>query len=198
MLALAWGWLTSKIAGPIAAGVAVLFALAFAWQTAQIDGWPIFGGGYKAQVAALKLRLADAAAAQASFAARANAAVLAAQTAQRAAQDKIAAAYRDGLAHAQIVTQTIIRKVPVYVSAKSDAACVVPWGAIRLFDAAASGSDPGAVAALIAPGQPDDAASGIALSDFVALLAQNFGAARDNADQLTALQAAMRAPTTDH
>jgi len=191
MVALAWGWLTSKIAGPVATGVAMLFALAFAWQTAQIDGWPMFGGGYKAQVAALKLQVADDAKAEAEFAAQATAAVLAAQTAQRTAQDKIAAAYQDGLNHAQTVTQTIIRKVPIYVSAKSDAACVVPVGAVRLFDAAASGSDPGVVAALIAPGQPDDAASGIALSDFVALLAQNFGAARDNAEQLSALQAAV-------
>jgi hypothetical protein len=69
----------------------------------------------------------------------------------------------------------------------------VPWGAVRLFDAAASGSDPGLVAPAIAPGQPDDAASGIPLSRFVAVLAQNFGAGRDNADQLKALEAAVQA-----
>jgi len=187
------GWLTSRIAGPIAAGIAVLALLGFAWQTAQIDGWPIIGGGYKAQVAALRLRAANAATAQATFSRQKAKAVSDRDNAVRASQDKIAAAYQDGLNQSQPVTQTIIQKVPVYVSAKSDAACVVPWGAVRLFDAAASGSDPGLVAAAIAPGQPDDAASTFHLSDLVALYAKNIGAGRDNADQLTALQAAVRA-----
>lgn len=185
------GWLTSKLAGPIAASIAALFAVGFAWQTVAIDGVPIVGGGYKAQVASLRLQVADDATAQAKFAAQANAAVLAAQSAQRLAQDKVASAYQNGINASQTVTQTIIRKVPVYVSQKSDAACIVPLGAIRLFDAAASGTDPSIAAALIAPGSPDDAASAIPLSDFVAMLAQNFGTGRDNADQLKALETAV-------
>jgi hypothetical protein len=192
MIALLTSWLTSKLAGPIAAGLAVLFAAGFAWQTAQIDGWPLFGGGYRTQVAALKVQVAEMATAQARFEADAAKAVVDRNAALRTRQDAVAAAYQSGLNAAQALTQTIIRKVPVYVSAKSDAACVVPWGVVRLFDAAASGSDPGVVAAAIAPGQPDDAASPIALSDLVALLAQDFGAARANADQLSALEAAVR------
>jgi hypothetical protein len=64
------------------------------------------------------------------------------------------------------------------------------WGAIRLLDAAASGADLGDVAAAIAPGQPDDAASTIKLSDAIALLAADLGIARQNADQLTHLEKA--------
>ena len=87
--------------------------------------------------------------------------------------------------------------MPVYVSAKSDALCVLPWGAVRLLDAAASGADPAFVAAAVAPGQPDDAASDVKLSEAVALLATDLGRARDNADQLKHLESAIgesRAP----
>lgn len=187
------GWITSKIAGPIATGIAILALASFAWQTAQIDGWPIFGGGYKAQVASLTLQLSQAETASAKFRADAQAAEKARDDAVRGKQDAIAAAYQDGLNHAQPITQTIIQKVPAYVSAKSDADCIVPVGFVRLFDAAASGNDPGAVEAAIYPGQPDDAASPSKLSDIAAMLAKNFGAARDNASQLTALEAAAQA-----
>jgi len=187
------GWLTSKIAGPIATGLAMLLLLVVVVQNGQINGWPIWGGGYKSQVAALKLQVAADDTVKAKFAADAQKARAERDAAVRGRQDAIAAAYQDGLNHSQPITQTIIQKVPVYVSAKSDAACVVPWGAVLLFDAAASGSDPGAVAAAIAPGQPDDAASPFHLSDLVALYAKNLGAGRDNADQLSALQAAVKA-----
>jgi hypothetical protein len=59
-----------------------------------------------------------------------------------------------------------------------------------LFDAAASGASLDAVRAAIAPGQPDDAASGIALSEIATVLAIDFGIARQNASQLEYLQKA--------
>jgi hypothetical protein len=58
-MSLILSWLTAKLAGPIATGLAVLFALGFAWQTAQIDGWPIIGGGLRATVAALQGQVKD-------------------------------------------------------------------------------------------------------------------------------------------
>jgi hypothetical protein len=62
---------------------------------------------------------------------------------------------------------------------------------VRLLDAAASGADPDFVAAHVAPGVADDAPSGIALSDVVALLAADLAIARDNADQLIHLERAV-------
>lgn len=96
---------------------------------------------------------------------------------------------RDRAIETQI--QTVIREVPRHVDAKADSVCVLGWGAVRLLDAAASGTDPGVAAALIAPGQPDGAASTVALSDLVALLAQDLGIARDNDGQLTQLEKAV-------
>lgn len=87
--------------------------------------------------------------------------------------------------------QTVIREVPVYVSAKSDQACRLPWGFVRLFDAAASGAGLADIRDRIAPGQPDDAASDVGLSEALALLAANFGAARHNAGQLEQLEKAV-------
>jgi len=87
--------------------------------------------------------------------------------------------------------ETIVEKVPVYVSEKSNAGCVVPWGVVRLLDAAASGASLDAAGAAIAPGRPDDAASDVALSEAVALLAADLGIARQNGDQLERLQKAV-------
>ena len=148
MIALITSWLTSKLAGPIATWLAVLFAVAFAWQTAQIDGWPLFGGGYKAQVAALR---GDRAARDLKDA-KTQAALLqarAALTAQGRAQARAHAVRR---ARTETQIRTVIEKVPLYVDAKSDAACILPWGFVRLLDAAASGADPDLVRAAIAPG----------------------------------------------
>jgi len=84
-----------------------------------------------------------------------------------------------------------IEEVPVYVSEKAAAACVIPLGAVRLLDAAASGADLDTVRAAIAPGQPDDAASDVGLPEALALLAADLGAARQNADQLEHLEKAV-------
>ena len=65
---------------------------------------------------------------------------------------------------------------------------------MRLLDAAASGADPADVRARVAPGQPDDAASDVTLSEAVALLATDLGIARQTADQLRQLQAAVAGP----
>lgn len=188
-MSLILGWLTSKVAGPIAGAVALLFFGLFLWQTAQIDGWPLVGGGYRQKVSELTGKIKDLQIASQKALQMAQEA----RTRAQKAADAEAGAYARGLEEGQSRTQTIIRKVPVYVTEKSNSACIVPLGAVRLLDAAISGSDPGAVEAAIAPGQPNDASSGIALSDVVALLASDFGDARANANQLTHLQLAIRA-----
>ena len=78
---------------------------------------------------------------------------------------------------------TIIKEVPVYVSAKADAACTVNAGFVRVHDAA--------VRSLPAPepaGAADEAPSGVALSAVAATVAENYTSCNANAEQLTQLQ----------
>ena len=187
MLATILGWLGGRLAGPVATACALLLAAALAWQTVRIDGLPLVGGGMKAEVAELQHQMAVRDLAQA----RAMSAALQARDQLAAAQDVIARAASAGDQAIQTQIQTVIREVPRHVDAKTDAACVVPWGLVRLLDAAASGADVGDVAARIAPGQPDDAASDVKLSEIAAVLAGNLGAARQNAGQLEALEKAV-------
>ncbi len=181
-------WLGGKVAGPVAMLCALVLAGGLIWQTTRIDGWPLVGGGLKSQVADLQQQitahdLADA---------RAQATALAGRAKMADAANGQARLHAVGDQAIQNQIQRVIRKVPVYVSEKSNDACVLPWGAIRLLDAAASGADIGDVAARIASGQPDDAASTVKLSEAVALLAADLGIARQNADQLTHLEKAVQ------
>jgi hypothetical protein len=122
--------------------------------------------------------------------AKAQAAALAARADQMKAADAVAAvaATHDQAIQTQI--QTVIREVPRAVPTSS-ACAFLPWGAVRLLDAAASGADLRDVAARLAPGQPDDAPSTVALPEAVALLATDLGIARQNAEQLRGLRASV-------
>ena len=97
-------------------------------------------------------------------------------------------------AQAAIVRQArvIIKKVPVYVSiAPSPPVGCITNGMLRLHDAAVLGIDP---ASLPPPaGQPDGACSAISPSDFMATVAGNYAIARENAEQLDALEADLKA-----
>jgi hypothetical protein len=150
-----------------------------------------FGGGlwvahHWDEGAIANLKLADA-----------NAALHAAQTAManQKKQDATALtiALRNATAQEQIrvVTRTLIEKVPTYVSRKADLACVVPFGFVRVFDAAASGVDPAALPGTA--GEPDDAPSGVALSRIAALSAEHDGQYRAVTEQLIELQNWVRA-----
>jgi hypothetical protein len=183
MIASVLSWLSARLM----ALLAMLLAAGLLWQSIRIDGWPFLGGGLKAQVADLSHQVS----AQKLADANALAAALAARQARAEAAEGVAADATRADQATQVQVQTILRKVPVYVSETSNRNCVVPVGAVRLLDAAASGADPGDLAAAIAPGQPDDAASGLTLSDAVALLAADLGIARQNAGQLSALQQAV-------
>lgn len=69
--------------------------------------------------------------------------------AKQAAADKIThdQDVANAFAHQKIVTVTqhILQKVPVYITPQTDARFPLPCGAVRLHDAAASGSDPSAI-----------------------------------------------------
>jgi hypothetical protein len=84
---------------------------------------------------------------------------------------------------------TIIKEVPVYVSAKADAACTVNAGFVRVHDLAA------AARPLPAPdpaGDADAAPSGVALSTVAATTAENYTRCNVNAERLTKLQSLLQ------
>lgn len=181
----------STLLAPLGARAIGLLALillpALVWQTARIEGWPL-GGGFKAEVVRLEQQIAAAELARA----RTQAALLAAQARRAEAANGEARAHeiakRANDEHFRKVTES----VHVRVGEAGNRLCVLPWGAVRLLDAAASGADPDAVAAAVAPGIADDAASDVTLSEAVTLLAGNLARARANADQLRHLQRAMQ------
>ncbi len=158
------------------------------WADYRPAGWPNYAvhvGPFKlftvhfkdtARVTLATLQKAEEAAA------RHSARVVAAQSAVAAT-----ASLHEAAAQVQIRTvyRTIHDEVHVYVTNASDARCVVPVGFVRIHDAAAGGVPPGPET----PGQPDDAPSGVALSAVASTVADNYGAAVENAQQLTALQA---------
>jgi hypothetical protein len=85
---------------------------------------------------------------------------------------------------AQSQTKTIIRikEVPVHVTEKADAACVVGLGFVRVWNDAAHGSVPPASAGT------DDTASGVALSEVAETAVQNSGDYDLLANQMRSLQ----------
>src|SRR6185312_2069865 len=134
MIASLWGWLTGNAAGPMASALALLLAAGLIGQTVRIDGLPLVGGGFKAEIAGLQQQVAARDLADA----KARADALAARQKWIAAGEAEARAHLAASAATGRQIETIVEKVPVYVGEKSNAACVVPWGAVRLLDAAAS------------------------------------------------------------
>jgi len=106
---------------------------------------------------------------------------------QAAASQGIAVADQRTQDRIRTVTRTLIEKVPTYVSATTDARFPVPWGFVRLHDAAAAGDDLSAAAA--SPGRPDDGASDVAASEAAGVIAGNYGACRADQARLAELQA---------
>jgi hypothetical protein len=64
---------------------------------------------------------------------------------------------------------------------------ILPWGFVRVHDAAVRGDDLSAAAE--SPGGPDDAASDVAASRAVAVIASNYGSCRADRERLADLQA---------
>jgi hypothetical protein len=138
--------------------------------------------GLGAQLADLKAK--DAAALKA-----AQAHVATVQAAQTQATASVMAAYTPAVAAIATNSQTLSQEVPTYVTPKDDAGCVINNGAFSLLDAAAGGLP----ALPNTPTSADDAPSGVALSTLVGTDVSNDAAALENADQLAALQAWVRA-----
>lgn len=124
--------------------------------------------------------------------------------AKQAERDQLSQAFEQGQAlgtvRDRVVTQyvdrvqvirergaTLIKEVPVYVSAKADAACVVNAGFVRVHDAAA-----GNLPTPEPSGAADDAPSGIALSAVAATNAGNYATCHETAERLTSLQEYVR------
>ncbi len=80
-------------------------------------------------------------------------------------------------------TQFLKQEVPRYVTLEADRRCIVPAGFVRLYDAAASGEGPPVPGAA---GGPDDADSGLAVSDVARTDVDNLGAARQAIAEVTA------------
>lgn len=93
---------------------------------------------------------------------------------QQAVQDRI-----------RTVTKTIIEKVPIYVTAKADAHCVVPTGFVRMHDAAALGLPP----VPVGDGRSIDGPSGLELSTVADTVVANYGACNGFREQLIGWQA---------
>ncbi|MBA0399029.1 hypothetical protein D7U83_04040 [Stenotrophomonas maltophilia] len=78
---------------------------------------------------------------------------------------------------------TIVKEVPIYVTANADAACVVPAGFVQLHDTAASGSPTAGPA-----GNPDAPAAATPLSVVAETVASNYATCHATAAQVVALQ----------
>jgi hypothetical protein len=160
-----------------------LVAAAVAAVLAGTGGFTLAWKLQKANVEALQL--ADAKAqVEAVTAARAQ------DAAQRKLSDDAGAASSATQAAHQTQGDTIRRRVPIYVTPQADSRCIVPIGALRLLDDAVS--DPGQGGALVLPGQSDGAPSGVALSAFADLAAEDRVTYRVVAQRLTDLQALIR------
>lgn len=83
----------------------------------------------------------------------------------------------------QKVTNTVIRKVPVYITRKAVAACVIPRGFVELHNSSANGN-----AIPDATGGVDDAAPGVGLDTVATIVAANYGKYHALAQQVTDLQ----------
>jgi hypothetical protein len=83
----------------------------------------------------------------------------------------------------QSATQTLIMKVPVYVTQKASARCVINRGFVRLHDGAVAGS-----AIPLAPGQSDDDPARVDLPAVGATIAANYGTYAVVRQQLIDLQ----------
>lgn len=155
-------WLTGKVAGPIFAGMSALLIIVVLWQNGQANGWPIIGGGLKRDVADLRVQIADLKTADAKEKADAVEVALKDQR----DRDKIThdADVKAAEDHQKIVkvTQTITKEIPVYVTPKVDADFPMPFGLVRILDAAALSASPDTLS--LPSGATDDAASPVKAS----------------------------------
>ncbi|MGH6829067.1 MAG: hypothetical protein ACREFW_09180 [Rhizomicrobium sp.] len=96
------------------------------------------------------------------------------------------AAMAEAKAQEKIVRQTVTvtREITVHVP---DVRACIPYGLVRVLDAAATGADPASLG--VAAGEPDDTCAPLSWRDLAASLADDYGIGRRNAEQLNALEA---------
>ena len=80
----------------------------------------------------------------------------------------------------------VIREVPVYVTEKADANCTIPTGWVYIHNKAAAGTDQSRIPQ--APVDPNEASTGIALSDTAKAIGENYKRYHQVAEQLKSLQ----------
>lgn len=80
-------------------------------------------------------------------------------------------------------TKEIVRNVPIYVTKKADAGCVIPVGFVGLHNAAAENRDPAPA------GNPDAPAQGITLAAVAGTVSENYGTCHEIRNQLIGFQA---------
>jgi hypothetical protein len=145
-----------------------------------------FAGGLKFDQGAVeKIRRQDAEAAAAS---------LQAQIAHQRQVDAITArSDQEAAVHAAQATAVTIaqrKELPRHVTPSSDARCIVPFGALRVHDAAARGLSADALP--IPAGKSDADASGLALSGLLDSVTANYGTCRQARQTLIDLQGWVR------
>ncbi len=94
--------------------------------------------------------------------------------------------YVDRVREIRVKGDTIIQKVPVYVTAEADAACTVPLGFVRLHDAAAANTTPDD------PSAADARPASVALSAVAETVADNYTAYHELAARFDALRDKLR------
>ena len=161
----AWGYVAAAVLAAILSGAGI------GWTVHRVD---------ESTIAAMKLTEAEA---------QLSAANTAAAIQKKEDAVSLAEAVSEARAQQQIVTQTVTltKEVPVYVSAKTDARTCITYGLVRVLDAAATGRDPAELP--LDAGQSDDACAPVTASSLARNVAENYGAARANAEQLDALEA---------
>lgn len=155
-----------------------MFSLIPAWLKAAILGGCLLigaaGGWYATRVYYTREIAQTALAQQKAIVKASNDASAAQASADKITHDRDVA---NAAAQQKIrtVTNTITREVPVYVTAKTDAAFPLPCGFIRLHDAAAAGVEPAAIS--IPAGKSDGDGCDVAASAAATIIAQNYGLA---------------------
>lgn len=178
-----WPTITDAFAHP-----SILEALlAFALAGVLMGGWLTHSWDHKSYIALQ-------ASYQAQDALRSSAvhqAAAKAQTTQAAISQSSGAKYEAARTRVVTRTQTILKEVPTYVTVQSDALPCNSVGLVRLLNAAAEGRDPADYQ--LPPGVTDDTCTAVTNAALAASVAENYGIARLNAEQLNGLEADVKA-----
>ena len=112
---------------------------------------------------------------------------------QVAVQSKIAGtdaaisrSFAQDLENQSVITRTIIKEIPVHVGSRSNARYPLPYGVVRVYDAAVLGVAPSALP--LTSGRTDDSPAPVETSALAENAAENFAACRANDEQLTMLE----------